>query len=1052
MKQVAEKRPKRTANWTWSVAIASILSLCAHVSVADDGLKELEIRDHQRGSVKFETDGAFSALVMFKPEIALQEGGPRLLMNVGNGFYYGFRIVLRSAGTSGIYYPQLMIAEPGNSKQCYSSWILDASAGAMDAGRWHRVAATWDGRTARIYVDGCEAVSGTYAKPYIPPPDKCAEVGVPGESQGIKSVPFLLERAAVSTKALSPESIAKWAADTTPFEPDTPEFPRVISIAERGEKVSVSELDAFRSSFHTPLALLSLDRAKTYALVREGRFAEADRLAADVELRLGRNPAGGPLKVSEFKTKLSELKMSCIPAEKRIDDFRADYAKARAENAGHLPYVALTLAKALEKAGKKDEAAMVRDEIRKMDLRRFPNLAEELGLKGEYTAHHEKGASVSAAMPQMAFYVSPDGDDAADGSAARPFRTLVRAREAVRGLKAKGLPSGGVAVRVRGGKYRVSETFELSGEEDSGTQDRPIVWCADGDDLPVFDGGFDVPPLKPVTDPAALARIPTAARGNVFCCDVRSAGYKHAARPEPYGRHREAIVPITDLFQDGERLTPARYPNDGWLKVEGFSSPTGSWVKTTLDDFRPWAAEYDLMATGFWLWYWADYTTAVTNVDVAAGMLALDMKKRHKQAFPRGDFVPFKPGQEFFLLNALCALDVPGEWYLDSRTGVLYVWPRGDESCAKFTLTSFTGPFLRAKNVHDVRIEGMVFQNGRQTGIVFFDCRDVVFAGNVVRRFGGIGMSARKMTNAAIRDNVFRSFGHGALDVSGGDRRTLTHSGILISNNDLSDIGNRRRTYAPHLELAGVGTEVSYNRFSKSPSSAIHLDGNDFNIASNLVEDALLESDDQGAVDIYFNSSYFGNRYCYNTWKNIGRQTGKVPCGQAAIRFDGNISGQTVVGNRFINCGTGNFGAIQSCGGRLHVIDNNLFVNCNKGMSISNYETNFWFKTIRPTLVKPCLEDVCITNAPFATRYPGIADLLWTNQVNHLVRNVTVGTPLLVNPPEPTVAYGNYSFAEMPDLDALSRDTTWQPIPEERETGPRQTPLFVRAKRADVID
>ena len=127
-------------------------------------------------------------------------------------------------------------------------------------------------------------------------------------------------------------------------------------------------------------------------------------------------------------------------------------------------------------------------------------------------------------------------------------------------------------------------------------------------------------------------------------------------------------------------------------------------------------------------------------------------------------------------------------------------------------------------------------------------------------------------------------------------------------------------------------------------------------------------------------------------------------------------------------------------------------MNCSKGMSIANYETNFWFNTIRPTLVKPCLEDVCITNAPFSTRYPGIADLLWTNQVNHLVRNVTVGTPLLVNPPVPTVAYGNYSFAEMPDLDALARDTAWQPIPEESETGPRSTPLFVRAKRADAID
>ena len=210
-----------------------------------------------------------------------------------------------------------------------------------------------------------------------------------------------------------------------------------------------------------------------------------------------------------------------------------------------------------------------------MDLRRFPHLAEELGLKGEFTAHAQKGASVSRAMPKTAFHVSPTGDDAADGSAARPFRTLARARAAVRSLKAEGLPPGGVAVKLRGGVYKASETFELKGEADSGTPDRPIVWCAEGDDMPVFEGGFDVPPLKPVTDAAALARIPAAARAHVLCCDVRTAGYKHVAPQGQYGYYC-GVVPVTDFFQDVDQddaggLPPvgrrARSARDGLLEV-----------------------------------------------------------------------------------------------------------------------------------------------------------------------------------------------------------------------------------------------------------------------------------------------------------------------------------------------------------------------------------------------------------------------------------------------------------------------------------------------------
>jgi hypothetical protein len=999
---------------------------------------ELKVVDHISASAKFAPKNAFSALIMFKVEVALPRGGiQRLLMNAGNGFYHGFRLNLVPEGDTGTYHPHLQIGQNGGA------WALTAPDGSIKAGRWHRVAATWDGRTARIFVDGVEVASDICDAPYEPAPDRRAQVGVPGETYGIRTVPFFVERAAVATSALPADAVAGWAAGTVPFDPDTPEFPAALVRAEKGLDVSVAELDSFRAAPHTPLAILALDRAKAFALMRERRFAEAKTLAEDVVSRF-RPMRYGPGMAMTFRIRMRELKMKYGSAADLLEDYRADYDEARAANAGHLPYVALTLMKALEKAGRTEDAARLGEEIKKMDLRRFPHLAEELGLKGEFTAHAQKGASVSRAMPKTAFHVSPTGDDAADGSATRPFRTLARARAAVRSLKAEGLPPGGVAVKLRGGVYKASETFELKGEADSGTPDRPIVWCAEGDDMPVFEGGFDVPPLKPVTDAAALARIPAAARAHVLCCDVRAAGYKHVAPQGQYGYYC-GVVPVTDFFQDGARLTPARHPNDDWLRVEDLGVPSNTWIKTTLEDFRPWAAEPDLLATGFWKWFWADLTTHVTNVDVAAGALAIDVK------CPRGGSVPIKRRQTFFLLNALCALDAPGEWFLDSCSGMLYVWPRGEAAGAKFTLTSFTGPLLKATGVHDVRVEGMVFQNGRGTGVEFADCREVVFAGNVVRRFGGNGMNAHRVVNATIRDNVFRSFGHGALEVSGGDRRTLAHSGNVISNNDFSDIENRRRTYAPHLHLAGVGAEVSFNHFHNSPSSAMRLEGNDFLIVSNLVEDVLLESDDQGGVDIYFNASYFGNRYCYNTWKNIGRQTDKLPCGQAAVRFDGNISGQTVVGNRFINCGTGHFGAIQSCGGRLHVIDNNLFVNCNRGMSINNYPTNYWFGKIRGTLIKPCLYDVCITNAPYATRYPGIADLLWTNQVSHLVRNVTVGdTPLLVNPPPPTVAYGNRHFAEMPDFKALESDATWRPIPEERDTGPRPTPLFLRARGADA--
>lgn len=1010
---------------------------------------ELAIRDHLHGNAPFAPPGnAFSAAVFIKPETAVgPENRERLVMSVGNGYYHGFRLCLRPDGKWSTYHPFLEIGIGEGQR----AWALDAPPGSVEPGRWYRVAATWDGRVARLYVNGREVAAAPYGGKYVHSPDRRVKTGVPGESYGILSLPFLLDRATVWTRCISAAEVAAFAPGNA-FEPDTPDFARLVARIEMGDIPSPDAIRRAKKGLHSEMLDILLDKGLCLSLIAAKDLQGAIGMRDDLLARL-RKSRGGEVAADTFNDRFREQAMLNGFAEYVFNDLKTEFAALYKRRASHLPYAALQLMKTAERAGHRTVAGKVRKMLLSMDLRPFPQIRAELGVDAEFTAHWEKGASVSRAMPARRIYVAPAGDDAGDGSKARPFRTFKRARDAVRALRrAGGLPVGGVAVCLRGGRYSMKETLDLTAE-DSGEPDRPVVWCSCGDEQPVLDGGIVLPKLSSSVDPKVLARIPAAARGHVLCLDASGTG-EALEKMAQYGYYcdldHKGIPPaVTDLYQDGELLAPARYPNAGWLRIEALAEgpSSNSCFHAALGDLSAWANEPDLAATGFWNNFWADLTTPVMNVDVKAGTLGIQTVVENSVVGRRS--VRPRQNQTFFLLNALCALDVPGEWYLDRAAGRLYVWPKGGRGgSADFTLSAFSSPFIRMRGMHDVRIEGLTLEYGRGTGVIMEDCRECVFAGNVVRRFGGNGMIASRCRNTTVSDNVFRVFGHGALDLSGGERKTLEHSGNRISNNLFATVERRRRTYAPHLHLAGVGTEVSYNRFTDSPSSAMRLEGNDFFVVSNLVEDVLLESDDQGGVDIYYNASYFGNRYCWNTWRNIGRNSDTIPCGQAAVRFDGNISGQTVYGNRFENCGTGHFGAIQSCGGRLHVIDNNLFVDCNKGMSITIYPTNYWFTKIRDSLVQPCLRDVCITNAPFSTRYPGIADLLYTNQVSHIVRNVTVGiTPLLSNPPADTVVYGNLHFAEMPDLARLSRETPWRPIPEASDTGPRPTPLFLRAAR-----
>ncbi|MCI8363906.1 MAG: right-handed parallel beta-helix repeat-containing protein [Eubacterium sp.] len=83
------------------------------------------------------------------------------------------------------------------------------------------------------------------------------------------------------------------------------------------------------------------------------------------------------------------------------------------------------------------------------------------------------------------FYVSADGDDGGDGSSSHPFKTLARAKEAVRGLdKSK----GDIVVEIADGFYPVEDTIVFD-SKDSGTEQGTVIYRAAKGAAPVFSGG-----------------------------------------------------------------------------------------------------------------------------------------------------------------------------------------------------------------------------------------------------------------------------------------------------------------------------------------------------------------------------------------------------------------------------------------------------------------------------------------------------------------------------------------------------------------------------------
>ncbi|MBT7302420.1 MAG: hypothetical protein HN849_23015 [Victivallales bacterium] len=126
-------------------------------------------------------------------------------------------------------------------------------------------------------------------------------------------------------------------------------------------------------------------------------------------------------------------------------------------------------------------------------------------------------ADGDVALAKADFFLSPSGDDGNGGTQNQPFRTLARARDAVRELRAKGR-NGDVTVMVRGGTYPFAATavFGLADSAPKGSATRFVAFPGE---TPLFSGSMPVTGWRRLE--AIPDRLPAKARDKVWVADVR---------------------------------------------------------------------------------------------------------------------------------------------------------------------------------------------------------------------------------------------------------------------------------------------------------------------------------------------------------------------------------------------------------------------------------------------------------------------------------------------------------------------------------------------------
>lgn len=414
------------------------------------------------------------------------------------------------------------------------------------------------------------------------------------------------------------------------------------------------------------------------------------------------------------------------------------------------------------------------------------------------------------ASPQADFYLSAQGSDAWSGTLASPnaqgtdgpFSTLERARDAVRELKLK--KSTDILVLIREGTYTLDKTV-VFGLEDSGHNNSTITYAAYPDETPIFSSGTEISGWKKVS--GKLEGLPNEAEGNVW---VANTSDKFLTLYDAEGMlpraQSEQMRPLK-----GSTNTKLLFPK-GRLKnwsnvtdVEILVRPTRAWVMNVL----PLASVNEKEGAAY------------TAIPATYGMT--------------------KKG--FWVENVIEELDQPGEWALNTKTGKVYLWPRGKSAVVAPQLIEFIrvegkidkhGPKdIPVRNLH---FSGLTFKHGERFTLSKGDAGlqhdwDMLDKANALVRFRGT-------ENCSIENSHFLHSGSGAIRVdlhginnkiSNNHIEHLGGGGILLSGYGpgTKDVNKQNLVYNNHIHHIGL---IYWH------SSGIYINqSGDNRVANNLI-------------------------------------------------------------------------------------------------------------------------------------------------------------------------------------------------------------------------
>ncbi|MCH6258188.1 right-handed parallel beta-helix repeat-containing protein [Puniceicoccaceae bacterium K14] len=529
------------------------------------------------------------------------------------------------------------------------------------------------------------------------------------------------------------------------------------------------------------------------------------------------------------------------------------------------------------------------------------------------------------------------GDETQQGG----FTTIEAARDEIRNIKSNSsYPEDGVIVEIAPGLYPLANAIRFEAA-DSGLPNAPAIYRGSDCLKTILSAGIQISKLQEIKDDAVLNKIPLSARDHVQQFDLSSltSGPLEGFSSGGAGFQGDKQNPV-QLYQNNTRLPIARWPNKGYAKtgeiigkVEQFrdrkdilTSYSGVFKHEDTERLRRWKTETDLWFDGKWFHHWADQRMPLKSIDLIEQTVALQNPETHAYGF--------RENRDFYVFNAISELDTPGEWAIDRKNQILYIWPIAPPSEAPLSL-SMNQHVIDANNAKHLRIEKLTAANSTGSAINLTNCENITIIGSTIRQTGGWAVDINGGWNCQVLSSDLHHLGEGGCELHGGDRATLTPSGHRVENCHIHDIAQTVSTYRPGVSLNGTGASARHNLIYNTPHTALTFDGNDHIIEYNIIHDVALHASDTGAIySCTRDWSKRGTIIRHNLVHALGSPLDGAGC--RAYYFDDHTSGVTVHGNIATMASIG----IHIGGGKDNSVTNNMILNCDTSIDYASRGTD----------------------------------------------------------------------------------------------------------------